>query len=104
MAFKTSPGEDWNFQKYGVTNGGSSTSKIEGRDRTQDELLAHAASHPYPFGDRTRPLVRERLLELRERYHNPAWHRHLSQTKFERKEGEAVYEESEVFQSATPGD
>jgi hypothetical protein len=76
MAFQTSPGEDANFQRYGVTSGGSSTSKIEGRERTQEELLNHAASLPYPYSNLTKQSVADRLKQLRDRYHNPSWHQH----------------------------
>lgn len=97
MDFQTTPYEDSNFQKFGWTTGGSTTSKIEGRERTQEELLNHAASLPQPNSNLTKHSVKIRLKELRQRYHNDNWHQHLTVTETEGKT-------NETFQNTPPGD
>jgi hypothetical protein len=85
MAFQTTSNEDYNFRINGWTTGGSTTSDLNGRRRTPQELLDYACRYPYPNDALERRGLRDRLIKLQARYRDPNWNRHFCGTEDERK-------------------
>lgn len=79
--FQFDPNSSDPFIKNGHSNGGCwSSDAPSGFARSKEELLKHAASNPYPNENLVRRSVRDRLVELHDRYHNPNWHEHYCVT------------------------
>lgn len=87
MAFQTTPNDDYNFRVNGWSSGGSVTTDVNGRRKTEAELLDYASRYSYPDDGYTNPIVKGRLLKLKERYQDPNWQRHFSGTENEREKG-----------------
>jgi hypothetical protein len=75
--FKTLPNDDYNFRVNGWSTGGSTTSDLNGRRRTPQELLDYACQYPFPNETMERQGLRARLIALQKRYRDPNWQRHL---------------------------
>jgi hypothetical protein len=82
--FSANPNDQ--FVRAGWTPGGSLPGDTV--NKTLDQLLTTACTDEKGF--QRRDTVRNRLAQLRQRYNDPAWHRHYTVTQFERKEREGI--------------